>query len=96
MAKPSTIEVSSAELEAIFRALDMWFKINDGRLTTAPIPGKTRPSWNYPSGLSEILRHENTAGYHVATTHRITSADGSIPHWDARDLHIGDTVIWIE
>ena len=96
MARPPTVEVSAEELEALFKALNIWAKIQDGRLTTSLVPNKTRPSWDYEGGSSEIVRHENTAGYHVATTHRITAPEGSVPHWDAKDLHIGDIVIWCE
>jgi hypothetical protein len=94
MARPPTIEVRAEELESLFDALEIWSKIRDGRLTTSAVPEKTRPSWAYASGSSEIVRHENSTGYHVATTHRITAPDGSVPHWDAKDLHIGDIVIW--
>ena len=94
MAKPPTIAVSAEELGALFDALEIWSKIRDGRLTSVPVPGSRRPSWDYAGGPSEIIRHQNRTGYQVATTHRITAPDGSVPHWDAKDLHVGDIVIW--
>ena len=96
MTRPPTVEVSAEELEALFKALEIWAKIRDGRLTTSPVPSKTRPSWNYAGGSSEITSHKNSAGYHVTTTHRIIAPDGSIPHWDAKSLRIGDIVIWCQ
>jgi hypothetical protein len=94
MARPPTVEVSAAELEALFDALELWSKIRDARLASVAVPQRGRPSWKYAGGSSEIIRHENSTGYHVATTHRITAPDGSVPHWDAKDLHIGGIVIW--
>lgn len=72
----------------------MWDKIEDGRLASATIPARRRPSWDYQSGVSDIVRHLNSLGYHVATTHRITMPDGSTPHWDAKDIHIGHVVLF--
>ncbi len=94
MAKPPTIEVSPEELDALFDALAIWSKIQDGRLTTEPIPERRRPSWRFPDGVSDIIRHKNSTDYQVATTHRITLPDGSVEHRDAKDIHIGDIVIW--
>ncbi len=73
-------------------ALKLWEKINGGHVTDEPIPERAVPSHGYPGGTSDIVRHRN-AGYHVATTHRITMPDGTIPHWDAKDIHIGDIVV---
>lgn len=94
MAKP-TIQVTPSELEELFIALKLWHKINGAHLTTEPIPERALPSHGYPAGTSDIIQHRNAAGYHVATTHRITMPDGSIPHWDEKDIHIGEIVIWI-
>jgi hypothetical protein len=95
MAHFPTIPVPQSELDALFEALDFWSKINGGRLTCEFIPKKRLPSWDYPGGVSDILRHRNSAGYQVATTHRITAADGSVPDWHAKDIHIGDIVIYL-
>jgi hypothetical protein len=94
MAKPPTIEVSERELEKVFQALEIWGKIRDRRISTEPITHRSVPSWRFPGGTSEIVRHRNIHGLHVATTHRITTQDGATPHWDAKDLRLGDVVIW--
>jgi len=78
----------------LFEALDVWSKIQDGRLSSTPIQRARVPSWAHPGGTSDIVRHVNGAGFQVATTHRIQMPDGSIPHWHAKDIHIGDIVIW--
>ena len=94
MAPPPTIAVSKDELDALFEALDIWPKIHDGRLTSEAIVDARLPSWDYPGGVSDIIRHRNAAGYQVATSHRIMDKAGSVPHWDGKDIHIGDIVIW--
>ena len=77
----------------MFEALGILFKIRDGRLTDEPIPERRLPSRRHPGGISDIVRHRNSAYYQVGTTHRITAADGSILHWHGKDIHIGDIVI---
>ena len=94
MAKTSTVEVAPDELAALFEALAIWSKIGDGRFASQPLLARRRPSHGFPGGLSDIIRHTNQAGYHVAVTHAITMPDGSVPRWDGKDLHIGDIVIW--
>ena len=86
--------VNQAELDDLFTALGIWGKISDGRLSDDYITGARRPSRDYGDGVSDIVRHHNSRGYHVATTHRITLAGGGIPHWDAKDIRIGDVVIY--
>lgn len=94
MAKRPTIDVTADELDAVFVALDIWLKIADGRLSMNVVARTSAPSRSFPGGTSSIIQHRNRAGYHVATTHRITLADGPTPHWHAKDLHLGDIVIW--
>lgn len=93
MAKSPTLALPVTELDALFDALGILDKVRDGRLTAEVIVNKSSPSWDYPGGVSEYVRHRNIHGYQVATTHRITAADGSVPHVHAKDLHIGDIVI---
>jgi hypothetical protein len=94
MASTPSVELTGAELDALFHALDIWSKIRDVRLTSTEVVRAKRPSRSYPDGVSDIVKHINRAGYHVATTHRITLADGSLPHGHAKDLRVGDIVIW--
>lgn len=94
MSKPHSTAVSQGELDDLFVALGLWDKIAGGRLTATFIPGARRPSWDYADGVSDIVRHGNSFGYQVATSHRITLPDGSTPHWDAKDLRVGDVVIF--
>ena len=75
-------------------ALGLWDKIRDTRISSEPIVKQQRPSHGYPGGVSDIVRHRNRLGYHVATTHRITMPDGSVPHWDCKDLRVGDVILW--
>jgi hypothetical protein len=94
MVKLLTTQILPEEMEVLFQALDLWRKIDDGRLTSDPIPKSRVPSWHYSPGISEIVRHRNNAGFHIATTHRVVMLDGSIPHWDAKDIHIGEITLY--
>jgi hypothetical protein len=93
MAHPPSLRVSQDELNSLFDVLDIWLKIRDGRLSSEPIPEKRQPA-KIVQGDSDYVRHKNILGYQVATSHRIVADDGSIPHWHAKDVHIGDIVIW--
>jgi hypothetical protein len=94
MARVLSVQVTPDELASLFEALDVWSKIGDGRMTSQALLARRRQSHAFPGGLSDIIRHVNAAGYHVATTHAITMPDGSVPHWDGKDVRIGDVVIW--
>ena len=92
-----TIAVPLNELESLFDALGLRDKILDGRIASQAIPAARRPSQppKYPGGISDIVRHSNALGYQVATSHRITMPDGTIPHSHPKDLHIGEIVIYL-
>jgi hypothetical protein len=94
MAKPPTVRVSQDELDRLFVALHVWDKITDGHLASVAIPARRRPSWDYPTGVSDIVRQINGFGLQVATTHRITMPDGSTPRWDAKDIRLGDVILF--
>ena len=94
MAKPPRVEVSKQELDELFQALGIWVKIFDRRLSAESIPSKSAPSWRFDGGISEFIRHRNPLRLQVATTHRITTPDGGIPHWHAKDIHLSGVVIW--
>src|SRR3990172_1691716 len=98
MSKPPTIVVSQDQLDALFDALGLRDKILAGRITSHHIPGNRRParSPRFPRGISDIVRHSNALGYQVATSHRITLPDGTIPHSHPKDLHVGEIVIYAE
>jgi hypothetical protein len=96
MSKPPTVAVTQSELDDVFDALGLWDKIRDGQISSDHIPRARLPSGQFRGGISDIVRHYNRLGYHVATTHRITMPDGTTPHWDAKDLHIGNVVIFAE
>lgn len=86
--------VSQAELDELFASLNIWDKIGEGRLSDDCILAARRPSWDYENGVSDIVRHHNALGYHVATSHRITMPDGTAPHWDAKDLRVGEVIVY--
>jgi hypothetical protein len=98
MSNLPTIAVLRYELELLFDALGLSDKILDGRIASQFIPGARRPSRppKYPGGTRDIVRHFNALGYQVATSHRITMPDGTIPHSHPKDLHIGEIVIYAE
>ena len=93
MAQPPRADVTQEELDVLFNALDIWPKIEDGRLSVDPVLRARVPSHGYPGGTSDILRHRNAAGYQVATSHRITDSSGNVVHWHGKDLHLGQIVV---
>jgi len=93
MSRPPRATVSQEELDSLFEALNIWDKIQNSLLTSEPIIEARLPSRDYIGGVSDIVRHKNLMGYQVATSHRITADDGSIPHWHGKDLRIGDVLL---
>lgn len=90
MPRIPTREVSRECLDALFEERGVWARISEGSLTTEPLERKALPARNYPNSTSEIVKHYTLDGEHIATTHRIVdNADGSIHHWDAKDIVIG-------
>lgn len=94
MRRKVTAEVSMEVLESLFREFDLWDKIRDGRLTSLPLPRKDVPARHYANALSRIVKHSLPEGKHIATTHRIETADGDILHEDAKDFHLQEVCLW--
>ncbi len=86
--------MTQSELDQLFDALGFWEKVRDGRFSSVDIPRARRPSYDPVGGTSEIVRHFNHLGYQVATSHRITMPNGDIPHWDSKDIRVGDIVVF--
>jgi hypothetical protein len=80
----------------MFRDLDIWQKINDGRLTTYVKP-KTYRSTSFPNAVSQMLQHRDAAtNEYVCTTHRIVDKESGEPlHWDEEDLHL-DGIVYVK
>ena len=81
-------------MAALFDGLDIWDKIHDGRLNSEEIPHIRIPSHAWPNAASVILRHHNSAGLQVATTHRIYFPNDDTPYWSEKDLLVGDIVLF--
>jgi hypothetical protein len=96
MTRPLSVVVSRDEMDQLVDAVALLNKIRRGGLTDAPILRARRDARTHPGGVSDIVRHENVFGYHVATTHRITAADGTVPHWHCKDLRMGEVLIRYE
>jgi len=94
MTKRLTVRVSAEELEQLFQALHIWEKIKDGRLDTEEISRTSADSTAYPGATSIILKHHNSMGLHVATTHRIHHPHHGTLHWDGSNLYIGNVVYY--
>lgn len=91
MARIPTAEVSLEVLNYLFDELDIWTKIQNGRLTSEPKPGSHTPSYVWRNATSMIIKHSQPDGKHVATTHCIKHDDsGDVLHWDAKDLIVGE------
>jgi hypothetical protein len=93
MPRLPSVEILHQELEQLFIEWSLWDKIRDRRLSTEPISASEVASWNYPGGTSQIVKHRNALGLHVATTHRVVMPGGAVPHWDAKDVRVGDVVV---
>lgn len=94
MPRKPTAEVSKELLETLFQAFDLWSKIRGACLSSTPIAERDAPSHHYPNALSRIVKHRLPNGKHIATTHRIETANGDILHWDAKDLLLDDVCLW--
>ena len=84
MPKIPNIQIPFTALEQLFNKLDIWSKINDGRLNSRVV--YHTPSKKYSNPTSEIIKHFTSDGKHVATTHRIRDKTGEVLHWDAKDV----------
>ncbi len=91
--KPTTVLLDPEELEALFKAVELWDKIRDGRLNTVEIAGKAAPSKKWPNATSYLLQHRNTRGGHACTTHRILDPVQGSVHWDEADVKIGEVTL---
>ena len=94
MRRKPTAQISMELLEILFEEFDIWDKIRDGRLISLPLPNKDVPSHHYLNGLSRIVKHSIPNGKHIATTHRIETAEGAILHEDAKDFHLQEVCLW--
>ena len=85
-----TVVVDIGTVRARFREVGAWECIKSGRWTSIVLAHKEAPSHAYPSCVSQILKHFDASGRHVATTHRIVDrASGHIHHWDEKDIVVG-------
>jgi hypothetical protein len=87
-----TVQVTLDFLECMFRELGIWENINNKYLKSKIV--KKDPARDYPNSTSEIIKHFKPSGKHVATTHRIRDNQGSVLHWDAKDLRVADIKLW--
>ena len=94
MRRKPTAQISMELLEILFEEFDIWDKIRDGRLISLTLPNKDVPSHHYLNGLSRIVKHSIPNGKHIATTHRIETAEGAILHEDAKDFHLQEVCLW--
>src|SRR3972149_11980301 len=94
MARRPTVQVRLEEIRQVYQALEIWDKIRDGRLESEEIPSTRVSSHAWPGGTSVLLRHPNSPGLQVATTHRIYFPTGDTPYWTEKDLLVGDIVLY--
>lgn len=87
-----TKEVSAECLESMFNKYDIWSKIKNGHLKSETLPSV--PAKAFDDATSVIIKHFDTNGKHIATTHCIRDCKGSILHWDAKDLLVNGTKLW--
>ena len=92
MARVPTRKVSQEHLDALFEELDIWRQIREGILTSDPIKRTIAPSRSYPDSTSQIVKHLDSSGIHLVTTHRIIdNSTGDVHHWHGKDILV-DTV----
>ena len=91
MPRIPTREMSREYLDALYEEYHIWSRISEGILTIEPIDEKSAPARSYPNSTSQIVKHRTPDGEHIATTHRIIdNADGSVHHWDSKDIVVGE------
>ena len=91
MARIPTRKVSQEHLDALFEDMGIWRRIQEGGLTTEPIEKTVAPSRSYPNATSQIVKHLDSSGKHLVTTHRIIdNATGHIHHWHGKDILVED------
>ena len=87
MVRVPTRKVSQKNLDSLFEEFDTWRQIHEGILTSEPIERATAPSRSYLNSTSQILKHLDSSGIHVVTTHRIIdNSTGEIHHWHGKDI----------
>ena len=88
MARVLTVIVEIELMDALFAEFDILGGIADGRLSAEVVDSVS--SHAYPGHSSTILKHFNSKGKHVATSHRISDNDGNTPHWHGTDFVLND------
>ena len=82
-----TTEISYDDMQLLFAEFGIWSKIESSCLESEIIVRDPATNPNYQDCTSEIIKHFDTNGKHIATTHRIIkNSDNSIVHWDAKDI----------
>ena len=89
-----TAVIDKLLLDMLFEEFAIWEKIQDGRLTSEPLPKSARPSTSWPGSFSQIIKHRLPNGKHVVTTHRVVAPDGIIHHQDAKGIRLRDVRLW--
>ncbi|MGI8553278.1 MAG: hypothetical protein ACR2PL_21205 [Dehalococcoidia bacterium] len=87
MPRAPVIQLPPTSLDAIFDALDVLRKIDEGRFSTEI--AATDPSQAIPGGRSLILKHYRSDGTHVATAHVLMDDQGDIRHRHGKDILLG-------
>jgi hypothetical protein len=93
MVKRTTVLLDPLELAELFEALDLWEKIEDGRLDTTAVVSSVAPSNSWPGATSHLLKHRNLAGAHACTTHQIIDPIQGCVHWDESDIKMGEITL---
>lgn len=87
MPKIEVIQVSSADLDLIFDALQVLQKIDAGQFTSEI--AASDPSKAIPGGQSLILKHRRADGTHLSTTHLLLDSENAIRHRHGKDILLG-------
>ncbi|MBI4310510.1 MAG: hypothetical protein HY681_01905 [Chloroflexi bacterium] len=92
MPRKPTAHVQHELLESIFDEFELWEKIADGRLLSEVVA--LDPSRAWPGATSRIIKHYLPSGKHIATTHLITDARGTVLHRHAKDFLMYEVCLW--
>lgn len=74
--------VSQQDKRRAFAELGIWIQIKQNALRQITVVSKQRENGR----VSQILKHFNADGSHIATTHRVLDVWGNVLHWDEKDL----------
>src|SRR5687768_11893994 len=84
------LSLSRPEFDHLWISNRVLEKLGEGLLIESVADDVPASNPRYAGGRSQIIKLSTTAGWHIATLHRIVMPDGSIPHEHPKDYTLRD------